>query len=44
MAAGTGSMEENFPTDKVGMGVVQAVMRQGADGSQVSTGDSFPVD
>lgn len=37
-------MEEIFSTDKVGVGVVQAVMRQGVDGSQVSIGDSFPVD
>ena len=37
-------MEENFPMDKVGMGVVQAVMRQEVGGSQVSIGDSLPVD
>ena len=43
VAPGTGSMEENFPWT-MGKGVVQAVMRQEVGGSQVSTGDSLPVD
>lgn len=36
-------MEENFPMEKVALGVVQAVRQEGG-ASQVSVRDSLPVD